>query len=48
MLVFQDPETQPVTGDPCQGLSALSLVVGTRVKSAGICTAPVLSYWMDN
>jgi type IV pilus assembly protein PilY1 len=48
VLVFQDPETAPVASDPCQGLSTISLVVGTNVKNPGICTAPVLTYWTDN
>ena len=48
VLVFQDQSTPPVATDPCQGLSSVSLVVGTSVKNPGICTAPVLTYWVDN
>jgi type IV pilus assembly protein PilY1 len=48
VLVFTDPEEPPAAGDPCQGLSSVSLVVGMSVKNPGICTAPVLTYWVDN
>jgi hypothetical protein len=48
VLVFSENETPPVESDPCKGLSHASLVVGMSVKDPGICTAPVLTYWVDN
>jgi type IV pilus assembly protein PilY1 len=48
VLVFTEPEEPAAPGDPCQGLSNVSLVVGTSVRNPGICTAPVLTYWVDD
>jgi type IV pilus assembly protein PilY1 len=48
VLVFSENEEPPAESDPCKGLTHASLVVGMSVKDPGICTAPVLTYWVDN
>ena len=56
VLVFTDPDETDGGGgdedgdqdpDACQGLSNVNLVVGTKVHNPNICTAPVLTYWVN-